>query len=244
MSDPQPPASFSTVYTEGEYAKRHPDWHLADAPGKAIDIAPAVAAVADAIGCNRLTIADVGAGVGGVLDELMTVLNTERPQLQISPVAFEISLEAATEARRRYPKLDVRQKFLASTDGPFDATMFIDVLEHVENPWALLRTAGAVSRYLIVRQPLLSNCSRFFHDNYKDQREKWGHIGLFNSRSFADMALATGWKPISVRVLGPWELTYFPGKKRLLPRLLVRMNRELSSFVIDGFYLIGAYERA
>jgi hypothetical protein len=243
MTDPSPIQAFSTLYTDGNYAKQHPDWHLADAPGKALDLQAAVEAVAAAVGGKKLVLADIGAGVGGVLDQLVTLFRTKMPQLEISPIAFEMSLEAASEARRRFPDLDVRQKLLEPTDGPFDATLFVDVLEHVENPWELLRTARSVSQYLIVRQPLLANWSRFFHDNYRDQRETWGHISLFNCRSFADMTLATGWKPLLLQLLAPWELAG-SGKKRLLPGIIVKINRPISSFVIDGFYLIGAYERA
>ena len=55
------------LYEGGEYAARHSDWHLADAPDKARDLMPGLRAVVKDLGGGRLRIADVGAGVGGVL---------------------------------------------------------------------------------------------------------------------------------------------------------------------------------
>jgi hypothetical protein len=243
MSETDTSKAFSAIYTDGAYAQQHPDWHLGDAPTKAADVIKGVRAVANALGGKKIVLADVGAGVGGVLEELMKMLGGQTPAVEIEPIAFEISEQASAEARRRFPGIDVRQKFLDRTDGPFDATMFVDVLEHVENPWELLRTAHAVSKYLIVRQPLLGNFSRFRHDNYRDQRLTWGHISLFNSRSFADMTTATGWKPLEIEVLAPWELAGHSGRAGVLSKMMLRMSRAMASFFVDGFYLVGAYER-
>jgi hypothetical protein len=193
---------------------------------------------------STLRIADVGAGVGLVLVELTGMIQTHWPNVRVIPVAFEISREAATVAKTKNPSLEVHQKLLSHTDGPFDVAMLVDVLEHVENPWDLLRTARSTAEYLVVRQPLLGNYPRFRHDNYGDQRTHWGHIGYFSYRSFLDMAAACGWQAIHLDLLAPWELaTDKPRRGGLAARVLLKLNRVTASFLVDGFYLNGAFRR-
>jgi hypothetical protein len=191
-----------TRYMAGEYKALHPSWHAEDAPLKARDLHGPIRAVISQMTAEKhtstLRIADVGAGVGLVLVELTKMIQTHWPNVRVIPVAFEISREAATVAKTKNPSLEVHQKLLSHTDGPFDVAMLVDVLEHVENPWDLLRTARSTAEYLVVRQPLLGNYPRFRHDNYGDQRTHWGHIGYFSYRSFLDMAAACGWQAIHV----------------------------------------------
>ena len=60
-------ADATSLYTEGEYREQHPDWHLADSSGKAMDLMRGVLAVVDARNSDTLKVADIGAGVGGAL---------------------------------------------------------------------------------------------------------------------------------------------------------------------------------
>ena len=194
---------------------------------KARDLCDPIRAVISQITSGKrastLRLADVGAGVGLVLTELVAMIRARWPEIAVVPTAFEISPEAAATARARNPTLDVRQKLLVPEDGPFDAAMLVDVLEHVENPWELLRTVRSASEYLVVRQPLQGNFSRFRHDNYGDQRRQWGHIGFFNYRSFVDMAAACGWQPLHLKLLAPWELaTDHPRRGSLSGRVLLK----------------------
>ena len=193
---------------------------------------------------SALRLVDVGAGAGLVLAELKRNIESEWSGISVVPTAFEISPEAVTIARTRNPNLDVRQKLVTQDDGPFDAAMLVDVLEHVENPWELLRTVYSCSEYLLVRQPLLGNFARFRHDNYRDQRLQWGHIGYFNYRSFLDMTVACGWQPLHLNLLAPWELASdVPRRKSLGAGLLLSLNRVMASFIVDGFYLNAAFRR-
>jgi hypothetical protein len=231
-------------YTSGAYAAQHPDWHLGDARGKAEDLLPGLLAVVERIAAGTFRLADVGAGVGAVLAEVVKRLREKCPQLPIDATAMEVSPQAADSARRLNPELNVVCKLLEPTDGPFTAIMLVDVLEHLENPWEMLRTAAHASRFLVVRQPLLEGFSMFRHNRYRPEREKWGHIGYFNERSFLDMAEATGWKPLHVELIAPWELKTSQAKRvSPIKRLLIRANRPISSHFMSGFYLNGSFER-
>jgi SAM-dependent methyltransferase len=237
-------ADATSLYTEGEYREQHPDWHLDDSPGKAMDLMRGVLAVVDARNSDTLKVADIGAGVGGVLVEVVKNLNQVRPSLKVEPIGFEVSPFAVEAGRKLFPNLDLRQKFFDLSDGDFDAVLFVDVLEHLENPWDLLRKARATSEYMIVRQPLLENFSTFRHNNYRNQRQEWGHIGYFNYNSFMDMATAAGWKPFKVELSAAWELAGHRGRDvSPLHKLFVRANRKMASYFLSGFYLNGAFQR-
>jgi len=55
-------------YTSGEYLNNHADWHLVDSPGKVQDIMPAMSAIVkDTAEAANLSVVDIGAGAGGVL---------------------------------------------------------------------------------------------------------------------------------------------------------------------------------
>jgi hypothetical protein len=230
------------LYTDGKYAQDHPTWHLEDAPTKAGNMMPGLRAVIKKLSGDTLRIADVGAGVGGVGINLKKMVQEEFPNLKVELSAFEIAGDAVKRGRELFPDLVFHQKFLEKSDGPFDAVVLADVLEHLENPWELLRICRAASSHLLVNQPLLENYGTFKHNAYQNQRDQWGHIAFFNYRSFNDMALATGWKPLCTSLLAPWEHFGRKGKASFIKRIFVSRARVTSSFFISGFYLSGAFE--
>lgn len=231
-------------YTEGEYLARNPEWHLGDSPSKVEDILTALRAIVNSQKCDTLNIADVGAGMGGVLNGTLKQLQSYYPKLSIKGTGFEISPHAVQEASKHFPDLDIRQKFFEPSDGPFDIVMLIDVLEHLENPREMLRIAHESAHFMVVRQPLIESFSTFRHNGYREQREKIGHIGYFNYRSFLDMTECENWKPFKIALLAPWELAFHKNQSvSPIHRLILRSNRELASYFMSGFYLVGAFVR-
>ncbi len=230
-------------YTSGEYLKQHADWHLGDAPGKALDIFPSISAILRHRNHGRLTVADIGAGVGGVLHELGRLMAREFPGTEFIATGFEIAPEAVARAHELFPDLDLRNEYFGPESGTFDVALLIDVLEHLENPRAMLRIAANGADYLVVRQPLLESFSTFRHDNYRTQREHWGHIAYFNVASFMELADSTGWEPIESRLLGPWELKAGKNRGSMFKKLLTRWNRRIASHFLSGFYLNAAFVR-
>jgi len=231
-------------YINGDYGIQHSDWHLADSPNKVKDIAPALKFIAENIDNCSIKIGDIGSGVGGVLNETVKVLKQDYPHLNVTAIGYEIASSAVETCRSLFPTLEIRQKAFDDSDGCFDLVMFIDVLEHLENPWELLRIARNTSEYMVVRQPLLDNFSTFRHNNYRDQRQHWGHISYFNYYSFIDMAYATGWLPVKVDLCAGWELAgEKKGKASFLHKFLVNTNRLMSSYFLSGFYLNGVFKR-
>lgn len=229
-------------YIDGNYQEKHQDWHLGDAIHKVNDIKFSVKSLLATESKEHLKIADVGAGVGGVLFELTQWLHRDYPKLSVEAIAFEISPFAVQKGREIFPTLDLRQELLQNTQDIFDLVLLIDVLEHLENPWEMLRTVHQKSRYMIVRQPLLENVSNFRHRNYHHEREHWGHISYFNYYSFLDMAQATGWQPLAIALLPSWELSQNAHHKPpVLNQFLTQFNRPIASYLLSGFYLNGIF---
>jgi hypothetical protein len=228
------------LYTRGDYATRYPDYHLSESANKAADLRPALKVLLGVFKGRNLRIADVGAGPGGVLDEVVKVIAGLNPQITVEPVGYEISPEAVAIGAAKFPNIPLRQKFFEVSDGPVDLVTFVDVLEHVENPWELLRTARASSRYMIVRQPMLESFSTYRHSDYAGQRKTWGHISFFTHRFFLDMADATGWEPVKVDLVASWEMAGNP-PGGVIHRLITRASRPMAAFFLSGFYLNGLF---
>ena len=237
------PRDSKMLYTSEEYISKFPDWHLDRAPGKTSDVLPFVLPIVSTSKKGEIKIADVGAGVGGVLNLIVKGIEAEHPQIRVLPSAFEISSHAVEVGTELYPNISFIQRSISEQDGPFDILMFIDVLEHIENPWQILREASMVADYMIIRQPLLENFSTFRHKNYEKQRVTFGHISYFNYYSFLDMATACGWKQHATKLLPFWELGTSTMKSSRVRKLLVRLSPKFSSYFLAPFYLVGSFEK-
>jgi len=234
---------FSSIYNNQDYATKHEGWHFEDTEAKIKDISLFSNALVSRIKKDDITIADIGTGMGGVLNGFVKQV-TKHSGKQVEGIAFEISEFAVSKGKQMFPELKWNNRELLETDGPYDVVMFIDVLEHLENPWQLLRMTAKISRYMLIRQPLLDNYSNYRTDNYKSHRDTWGHIAFFNYRSFIDMAIATGWNKCDVKLVAPWELN--TGEKKIpVPfwkTMLSKYYREHISYFVSGFYLNGLFE--
>jgi hypothetical protein len=230
------------IYADGTYLEAHPDWHLADAPGKALDVVELYLEAVKSLG-PEVKLVDVGSGVGGYIHETLKLLKSRDPNRVYRAVGFEPADEASRRASQMFPEIEFHSRGLSPTDGPFDVASLIDVLEHLENPREMLRTCAAAARYLIVRQPLLENYSTFRHRNYEDQRKQWGHIAYFNYHSFLDMTDACGWAPIDVRLTPPWSLEGRRTGVSFVKRWFARWAPIQASYFLAPHYLLGAFRR-
>lgn len=234
-------------YTDGEYLAENPTWHAEGSADKAEDLIVLMKGVVThhhaKSGSGTFSFADIGGGAGLVCRSLCEGLVNEFPEIKFRPAIYEVAPQAARMSRENNPDVPVFEKLMQENEARYNGVLFVDVLEHIENPWESLRIARTNADYLIVRQPLLGNFPRFRHRDYEGQRKQWGHISCFNYWSFIDLAKATGWEPMTLSLLAPWELS---GAKRGVPtffkRFLTHQNRIMSSFFMDGFYLLGAFK--
>jgi len=235
----------SKRYSDGWYLADHPDWHAKDGPGKAQDVLRGVSIAVAELRARSVSIADIGCGTGSVLNSLLPLLRRRFPSTSLKGVGYEPAAPAWRLARELFPALEMRNRPFDADPDEFDIALLVDVLEHLENPSEMLRFVNRTCRYVVVRQPLIDSFGTFRHRAYREQRDRLGHIGYWNVRSFDDLMAACGWVPLSPELVAPWDL-HAPtvAGASVLHRVLVRALPELSSVVMSGFYRVGAYTRA
>lgn len=164
-------------YTSGEYLKKNPDWHVGESLWKVKEIMRMFQR--DKI--TPKTICEVGCGTGEVLRLLQMRMDSDCifSGYEISPQAFELS--KSRENERLHFRL---QDFMEEKDAYFDLILVLDVLEHMENPYDLLRDIKTKSPYKIIHFPLDISVRSVLCDQIVTYRETFGHIHYF-TRSIA-----------------------------------------------------------
>lgn len=135
-------------YLDGRYAADNPDWHEADAPWKAAQV---LALLRDQ-GLAPRRVVELGCGAGGVIDGVAAGL-TAGCAGAVDALGLDLSPQALERARARArPGL----RFERGTDAPPGAEllMLIDVIEHVEDPFALLRRVRDRAAHHVLHIPL------------------------------------------------------------------------------------------
>ncbi len=160
------------LYTSGDYLKKNPDWHVGESPWKVKEIIRMFQR--DKI--TPKTICEVGCGAGEVLRLLQMGMDSDCifSGYEISPQAFELS--KSRENERLHFKL---QDFIEEKDVYFDLILVLDVLEHMENPYDLLRDIKTKSLYKIIQFPLDISVRSVLRDQIVTYRETFGHIHYF-----------------------------------------------------------------
>lgn len=138
---------MENIYTSGEYLQKNATWGHEDAKWKSQQ-------VLKMINRNHLkldSIADIGCGSGGVLEELHQVMpsHTKFYGYEISPQAIELCHQIKKE-RIQFTLSgvsDIKNK-------QFDLAMALDVFEHLEDYYAFLRALCEKSQYKVFHIPL------------------------------------------------------------------------------------------
>jgi ubiquinone/menaquinone biosynthesis C-methylase UbiE len=173
MENVQP--NIAEKYISDEYLSENPEWHEEDAPWKAAHIT----AILDR---NRIvpgSICDVGCGTGAIIE----LLSQHYPQAAAE--GFEIAPHAyAMCIKRRSANLTFTMADAFQSGKHFDLCMAIDVIEHVENPFAFLRSMKNVARWHVLHIPLDMNALAVGRGwVLPEARRKLGHIHYFSRES-------------------------------------------------------------
>jgi 2-polyprenyl-3-methyl-5-hydroxy-6-metoxy-1,4-benzoquinol methylase len=164
---------------------------------------------------------DLGAGAGA--------FSTRLVHRGYSVVASDIDPEKWIPVDIPFIRLNIDAGIYASLQQEFDAACCLEVIEHVENPWNLLREMRKVIRpggHLILSTPnITSFFSRLvflrtglFHQ-FSEADLSYGHINPLSAFELQIIANQTGWRILEIRpggYLPVFDLTSLAPRNLLL----------------------------
>lgn len=173
MKNAQP--ELSDRYTSSEYLTDNPDWHEEDAPWKAAHIAK----ILDDNHVKPTSICDVGCGTGAIIE----IMSKRYPRAIAD--GFDISPHAhAMSIRRQSSNLSFTMADAFESGRTFDLCMAIDVIEHVENPFAFVRAMKKTAQWHVLHIPLDMNALSVGRGwVLPEARRSLGHIHYFSRES-------------------------------------------------------------
>ncbi len=214
------------LYTSGEYLQKNPTWHAEEAPWK-------VQQILRMLNRNHLvpqTICEVGCGTGEILRLLQEALPPDCTLwgYEISPQAFEMCQQRANE-HLHFKLADIQQE----AGGHYDLILLMDVLEHMEDYFSLLRNIHPKSPYKLIQLPLDISVRSVLRGQIINFRATYGHIHYFTKELALQMLNDVGYEVIDYFYSGesidtiplPWnELTTNP--RKVVRKVLGRVKRK------------------
>ncbi len=242
MKQPLMGNNAESIYSSGEYLANNPTWGVEDSTWKADQVVSLV----QEHQLKPKSIVDVGCGAGVVLAQVHKAIESSKEcyGFDISPQAISLASQR-TEDGLSFSVGD----FLVDTEFDSDLILCLDVIEHLENPFAFLRELRNRSQYAIFHIPLeISALHAVFNKSLYNAYELSGHLHFFTREIALSVLEKSGYKIIEDR--------YTPGaldlpRKTALAKL-ANVPRRLFSFiagdglcsrVFGGFSLIVLAER-
>lgn len=228
MSDNDP---IAARYLSAEYLRDNPSWDSEDSPWKA-------GRVRDLLQAHALTpdsVVDVGCGAGIVLAELQNTWPAARY------TGYDIAPDAErfwAAPRDRGIELIVGD-FLAAATPACDVLLALDVLEHLQDPFAFLARLKGRAKHYVFHFPLdLSAASVLRESPLLQVRRKVGHVHYY-TRGLALALLADcGYQVVDDRYTGAAFSAPQRGWKTLLAqlprRLAFAVNRDWGARLLGG----------
>jgi SAM-dependent methyltransferase len=223
-------------YTSGSYLERNPLWHTEESSWKAEQIMRML---------NRhkivpRTICEVGCGAGEVLRQLQPRLGggCEMLGCDVSPQAIELCSSRANE-KLRFLLGDITR----ISENFFELILVLDVIEHVEDYFSLLRNIKERALYKIFQIPLDLSVQTILRSTplLKD-REKYGHIHYFNKEIALQLLIDVGFQIVDYFYTGvALDLPSSDLKNvvmRIPRRLIYSVNRDMAVRLLGGYRLL------
>ncbi|GLV55696.1 hypothetical protein KDH_25400 [Dictyobacter sp. S3.2.2.5] len=238
-------------YTNGEYLQKNPGWHIDAAQWKADS-------VLQMIRRNTLSpqsVCDIGCGAG----EMLRILQQNLSE-QCTLDGYDIAPQAIALAKQREtPRLHfhLADFFQEPASTKYDLILLVDVLEHFENCFEVLRELKSRSRYKILQLPLDLSVNSIARNQLIDYRHATGHLHFFTKDIALEILRDSGYEVLdcfySLQPLDatPWSHGSNPkqdlvkalrmakrGLFRLPGKLCYEINPDLAVRIFGGWRLV------
>ena len=224
------------IYANQIYLDRNPTWHEEDSPWKAAEVLRMVKKHKLAV----RSVAEIGCGVGGVLDQLYQQLPKETEFF-----GFDISPAAIAQAKKKeQPRAHFFQEDLLRKDICFDLLLVLDVIEHVPAYLEFCEGCRTRARFKLFHIPLDIHVSSVLRASFLEARLSVGHIHYFTAESALATLTDTGHKIVdSFYTNGAIALAALhPSLKRTVanaPRRLISLiSTAWAARVLGGYSLM------
>ena len=226
---------YGEIYKDGTYLKNNPTWDMEDANYKTTHILKLLAKY----NINAKSILDIGCGSGRILVELKNKLPLDSNfyGVDISPQAIELA-KSINEANINIELRDITTNKLSDK---YDLTLVIDVIEHVEDYFKIIRELREVSNYTLFHIPLdLCIWSLFREKMLIESKQRVGHIHNFTEDFMKSILTDHGFEIISAIYTEPLNKVknFKQSIVEFLRKLLFTINPRFCSKTIGGMSLM------
>ncbi|MEY4892025.1 MAG: hypothetical protein RIQ34_637 [Bacteroidota bacterium] len=226
---------YGEIYKDGTYLKNNPSWDMEDANYKTTHILKLLAKY----NINAKSILDIGCGSGRILVELKNKLPLDSNfyGVDISPQAIELA-KSINEANIN---IELRDITINKLSDKYDLTLVIDVIEHVEDYFKIIRELREVSNYTLFHIPLdLCIWSLFREKMLIESKQRVGHIHNFTEDFMKSILTDHGFEIISAIYTEPLNKVknFKQSIVEFLRKLLFTINPRFCSKTIGGMSLM------
>jgi SAM-dependent methyltransferase len=223
-----------SIYTEGTYLEHNPTWHVEDSAWKVDQILAMLARHP----LQTRTVAEVGCGAGEILRLLHDRLDgsVDYVGYEVSPQAFELA-KARTTERLRFELRDAAE----DRDAHYDLILIMDVIEHLDDPYAFLRGLRGMCDHMLLHIPLdLSALSVARPHVLLESRRDVGHINYYVKETALKTVEDSGYVVVDSMYTDS-SATPATSRERVLQRAreaLRRVSPELAAHLLGGNSLL------
>ena len=182
-------SSSNDIYVNGDYFRNNPEWGVKDAAWKS-DV---IYQLLEKNALHPVEVIEVGCGSGAILESLSASMPaTSFRGYDISPHAINLAHTRSNERIHFFNEDFTQVEYLQT-----DLIMVIDVLEHVDNYYDMLRHLKSKARNFIFHIPLDLSCRTILKPHILlQQRTSVGHIHYFSKEMVEWMLKDTGFEII------------------------------------------------
>lgn len=189
------PHSADHTYTSGDYWSAH---HDAESGYKAILIFKMLERMTLMPQGGHYTAIEIGCGTGTVLETAGKILDAKADSYEL--IGYDIASDAIQIATQRNQNPHIRFE-VGGTDIPHrvDHIYIMDVAEHVENPYQLLRDLHGKSDYVFLHLPMEESISHWFTERGRNSYNEYSHIHFYSWQSAQILIEASGYEIADVQ---------------------------------------------